>query len=258
MSSSATKSRITVVSATIDVADVNAAAFESPVYHNRAQWPVWCSAYFLGSVFTLFWFVMLTGILQSARPIDLAAPQELELIASSQPVAPTPTPVPPVKPRQSPPKSATPKTREPRPQPLVAPTTNDSSPLAPVVTEPPQETVSANTESAPVSSVETSAPAAPIKVEPLFRLTRLPDFGNAATLKYPVAEKNRGREGKVIAEFVIDEQGAVRDIKILKSAGTLFDQAVIDELSKITFTPPYIGERPVAARFRREFQFKLD
>ena len=98
----------------------------------------------------------------------------------------------------------------------------------------------------------------PMKVEPLFRLTRLPDFGNATTLKYPAAEKNRGQEGKVIAEFVIDEQGAVRDIKILKSASVLFDQAVIDELSKISFTPSYIGERPVAARFRREFQFKLD
>ncbi len=98
----------------------------------------------------------------------------------------------------------------------------------------------------------------PLKIEPLFRLTRLPDFGAVTTLTYPAAEKSRGREGVVIAEFVITEKGSVRDIKILKSAGELFDQSVITELGQMRFTPAYIGERPVAVRFRREFQFKLD
>ena len=234
--------------------------FESPGYLDRARLPVWCGAYLLGSVFTLLWFIALTSILMGARPVELAVTQELELVMPPQPEVPPPTVVPPVKSRQPPAKSAEPKPSEPSrsSQPRVMLTANDSSPIPPMPVDPPPEAVTDNTESRPMPSVETSIAPAPIKVEPLFRLTRLPDFGNATTLKYPAAEQNRGREGKVIAEFIIDEQGAVRDIKILKSAGMLFDKAVIDELTKITFTPPYIGERRVAARFRREFQFKLD
>ncbi len=219
--------------------------FDLSVYQNRPQLVVWCGAYLLGGVFTLFWFMALTGSFSDTRPVGLLERQELVLVMSSQPEVSTP-------------KLNEPKPRKlPRqPPPLIAPTTNDSSPIPPIVFDSPP--VSPREESASAATVTLTVPDEPIKVEPLFRLTRLPDFGNATTLKYPVAEKNRGREGKVIAEFVIDEQGRVRDIKILKSASMLFDQAVIDELSKISFTPSYIGERPVAARFRREFQFKLD
>lgn len=228
------------MSATVDVGDVNASVFASPVYHNRAQWPVWCSAYLLGSVFTLFWFAMLSGVLQSKRLIEVVEVPEIEL--SMLPQAEVPPPM--VTPTQPASKPATPKSRVPprAPELWVAPSTNENPDFTLPATDPLPETASAETEAAPTSAVETTIPAAPIKVEPLFRLTRLPDFGNATTLKYPAAEKNRGREGMVVAEFVIDAQGAVRDIKILKSAGAIFDQAVIEELSKTTFRPSYIGE----------------
>ena len=239
---------------------MSAVQFESPIALNRARWSVWGGAYLVGSLFTLLWFAALAGMLQAAQhPVELAAIQELELVTPLP--AEEAAPVTPVKPKPPAPKPAAPKHSEPprAVQPLVAPTTSETSPLAPTVSDPlPEPSPLPPEETAPAPAVATPVPAAPIKVEPLFRLTRLPDFGHAATLQYPAAEKNRGREGKVIAEFVIDEQGAVRDIKILKSAGGLFDQAVIDELGKITFTPSYIGERPVAARFRREFHFKLD
>lgn len=238
---------------------MSAVLFEMPEYQNQAPLPVWSGAFLLGCAFTLVWFAVLTGILSDARPLERVKPQELELVAPPQAEAPVPTVLPQAKPRSAPPKAIKPKPSEPprQPQPMVAPTTNDNSSIPPPLLDPP--TAPENVESTTAPSIEAPVTAAvPIKIEPLFRLTRLPDFGNATTLKYPAAEKNRGREGKVIAEFVIDEQGAVRDIKILKSGGTLFDQAVTDELSKMTFSPPYIGARAVAARFRREFQFKLD
>lgn len=251
----AAKSEWLIPTGVIALSMASVVAFESPIDHNRARWPVWCGAYLLGSVFTLFWFAMLSGVLQSKRPIAVVEVPELELSMLAQAEVPPP----PANPNQPSSKPATPKTREPPrpPEPLVAPSTNENPDFTLPATEPPPEAAPAKAEAAPTSVVETPVPAAPIKVEPLFRLTRLPDFGDATTLKYPAAEKNRGREGTVIAEFVIDEQGAVRDIKILKSAGALFDQAVIDELSKTTFRPSYIGERPVAARFRRPFEFKL-
>lgn len=209
----------------------------------------------LGSIITLLWVAVLTGVLVRARPVEIPEPQELELVMPPQPEVSPPTVIPPVKPMQPPPKSVAPKSSEPpRPQPMVALTTNNSSPIPQQAVDP-QPVVA---ESIPMPAVESAVAPTPLKIEPLFRLTRHPDFGDATTLKYPVAEQNRGREGSVIAEFVVDPQGAVRDIKILKSAGALFDQAVIDDLGEFTFSPPYIGERPVAARFRREFKFKLD
>lgn len=231
-------------------------AFESPIDHNRARWPVWCAASGLSCVFTLLWAMALSSILLRAEPIEVVEIAGLELSMLPQAEVPPPT----VQPKQPPPpKSPAPKTREPPrpPEPLVAPSTNENPAFTLPATDPPPEAAPAEVEATPTSAVETTVPAAPIKVEPLFRLTRLPDFGDATTLKYPAAEKNRGHEGTVIAEFVIDAQGAVRDIKILKSAGALFDQAVIEELSKTTFRPAYIGEHPVAARFRRSFEFKL-
>jgi len=252
--------RITVVSSSVDATGVSAVQFESPVYQNRARLPVWCGAYLLGSVFTVLWFVAVTGVLRGERPVDPAVTPQLELVMAPQPEAPPPTVVPPEKPQpQRPEKTVETRPPEPErhPQPLVAPTTNDSSPLPPMPADPPP--ASQNVDVASTPFVETSVAPVPIKIEPTFRLTRLPGFGNVKNMKnYPVAEKNRGREGTVIAEFTIDEKGAARDIKILKSAGALFDQAVIDHLSKTTFSPGYIGERPVAARFPMEFKFKLD
>ncbi len=254
--------RITVISTSADVPMVSAERFESTAYRNRARLPVWGGAYLLGGIFTLLWFMALSTILQRARPVEIPEIQELEMV-TPQAAAPAPTVVPPEKPKPPAPKPVPPKTREPPPpQPLVAPTTNENSPLAPVL-DPPPTVASPSAEAPPTAAVEASiAPLpipAPIKVEPTFRLTRLPGIGNVMDMQnYPVAEKNRGREGTVIAEFTIDEKGAVRDIKIKKSAGALFDQAVIDHLNKTIFSPGYIGERPVAARIPVKFNFKLD
>jgi len=241
-----------------DEAVANVEQFQIPVYQNRARLPVWCGAYLLGSVFTVLWFVAVTGVLRGERPVEPAVVPELALVMAPQPEAAPPPVEPPVKPRQPPPKSVEPKPIEPvRPQPLVAPTTNDSSPIPPLPADP--LPVSQNVEAVATPSVETSVAPTPPKVEPMFRTTRQPGISNVMDMKnYPVAEKNRGREGTVIAEFTIDEKGAARDIKILKSAGALFDQAVIDHLSKTTFSPAYIGERPVAVRFPLEFKFKLN
>lgn len=252
---SAAKSEWLIPAGLIALSVVPVVAFESPIDHNRARWPVWCAASVLSCVFTLLWAMALSSILLRAQPIEAVEIQELELSMLPQAEVPPPT----VQPKQPPPKTATPKTREaPRPPvPRVTPSTNENPAFTLPATDPPPEAASAETKAEPTPVVETPIPAAPIKIEPLFRLTRLPDFGDATTLKYPASEKNRGREGTVIAEFVIDAQGAVRDIKILKSASAIFDQAVINELSKTTFRPSYIGEHPVAARFRRPFEFKL-
>lgn len=123
-------------------------------------------------------------------------------------------------------------------------------PDVPVIDNAPRVT----SEPPPTSPAEV---AAPLKIEPLSRLTRLPQSIHAVKPAYPETERALQRQARVVAEFVVDDRGAVRDIKIVQSAGTAFDQAVIDALRKMEFLPGTKGDQAVAARLRQVFNFEL-
>lgn len=236
----------------------------TPTRNSRSPLSTWCASYMAGTLFTLLWLTALTGIHIPGKPAAPSIPIELELIepleeTELQPEALSSTTQPSEPPRVNPVQKKSAPTG-PAPQPQPPSTSTKSENLSEVIDQPQHdESITSGTaeytEAIP-KPAETASAA--LKIEPLFRLTRLPNFTSMATLKYPAAERRRGREGRVLAEFIIDTQGLVRDIKIVKSAGALFDQAVIDELGIMVFTPSYIGEEPVAARFQREFRFELD
>ena len=71
------------------------------------------------------------------------------------------------------------------------------------------------------------------------------------------AERRAGSQAQVIAEVTIDESGRVKNIKIVKSAGTDFDNAVIEALNKSMFTPGFINREAVAVRVLIPFRFNL-
>jgi TonB family protein len=62
----------------------------------------------------------------------------------------------------------------------------------------------------------------------------------------------------VLAEIIINTQGIVQDVKILKSGGSAFDTSVINSLKKTVFTPGYIGEKAVPVRISIPFRFNLN
>ncbi len=65
-------------------------------------------------------------------------------------------------------------------------------------------------------------------------------------------------EGDVTVEFSVNQQGAVQNIKVLKSSNTLFDLAVIDAISRFKYTPATAdGKSQVSTGIRERFSFRL-
>jgi TonB family protein len=95
-------------------------------------------------------------------------------------------------------------------------------------------------------------------IYPLSKLSRAPGYSNKIEPVYPNAEKHSGSQATVQAEVTIDEKGNVTEVRIVKSAGIYFDNAVIEALNKSHFKPGYLNQDPVASRVIVPFRFKLN
>lgn len=85
----------------------------------------------------------------------------------------------------------------------------------------------------------------------------MPSFDVKKTPGYPEDERALGKEASVLAEATIDAAGAVVEVRILRSAGARFDDAVREALAASRFHPGYVGDRPVAVRLQVPYQFWL-
>lgn len=106
------------------------------------------------------------------------------------------------------------------------------------------------------SAIETKQ--AGLTVQPLSKLSRPPVFLRKIEPVYPAAEQRAGSQANILAEVTIDENGKVREVRIVKSAGKNFDDAVIDALKKSIFVPGYIDKEAVAVRVFVPFRFNLN
>lgn len=77
-------------------------------------------------------------------------------------------------------------------------------------------------------------------------------------LSYPVSAQREGIQGKVIAQFVINKDGSICDIKIIQSIRYDLDMEVIRVLSLMPkWSPGYINNHPVRVRFTLPITFRL-
>jgi len=147
--------------------------------------------------------------------------------------------------------------RPPQPQPIpderpaLIPAPELAQPTPPVAEMPPQ------TSTAVAAPSQNSTPPAE-EIHPLFRLTRMPGFLRKIEAVYPASERRAGIQANVLAEVTINSQGIVLDVRILKSGGATFDEAVKQALQKSTFTPGMIEGKPVGTRFQVPFRFNLN
>jgi protein TonB len=81
--------------------------------------------------------------------------------------------------------------------------------------------------------------------------------GDAPT--YPEALKSAGVEGKVLAQFVVNESGRYEagTLKILDSSNPQFTAAVKDALPRMRFSAAQIGGRKVQQLVQMPFQFNI-
>lgn len=138
----------------------------------------------------------------------------------------------------------TPPPAKPEPAPAETP-----SPVAenPVPVTPP------GTQTAQAAESTSSAPV----FQPISKLSKPPAFLHKIEPVYPAAEQRSGSQAYVLAEITLDATGKMLNINIIKSAGSYFDNAVIEAIKQSSFTPGYIDKEPVAVKVLLPFRFKL-
>lgn len=80
-------------------------------------------------------------------------------------------------------------------------------------------------------------------------------------LKYPESATSTVKEVKVFLSFVVNTDGSVSDIKVLRSApgAAEFEKAAVEAIGKIKkFQPAYKGGVPVAANMVLPVVFRMD
>ena len=82
----------------------------------------------------------------------------------------------------------------------------------------------------------------------------------SAPPRYPETLRNSGVDGRVIAEFVVDERGRAEadSVRFVRSDNPLFDGAVRVALRRMRFTPAEVGGRKVKQLVQMPFVFTLE
>ena len=75
---------------------------------------------------------------------------------------------------------------------------------------------------------------------------------------YPQSAAEAGIEGMVVARILVDEKGAYLKHKLVKTLDPRLDQAVADQLSRLTFEPATYQGQPVKFWVNLPFSFKLN
>lgn len=93
-----------------------------------------------------------------------------------------------------------------------------------------------------------------------FQVERQVSAISGTNIPYPEGMRSSGVEGKVEAEFVVDENGRVQvsTFKVLDATNDMFAQAVRSALSRMRFRPAQIGKTNVSQVVQQAFVFKLN
>ncbi len=76
-------------------------------------------------------------------------------------------------------------------------------------------------------------------------------------LRYPELAMKAGVEGRVIVQFVVDEKGAVQDLKVVRGIGSGLDAAALKAVESAAFEPGRQRGEPVKVKMSLPITFKL-
>ena len=82
----------------------------------------------------------------------------------------------------------------------------------------------------------------------LSELDQIPVVRTQKQPHYPAALKKAGVNGEVVVGFVVNEQGDVGDVKVVRSSDQRFDRAATDAVRQWTFSPGMKNGKPVNVR----------
>lgn len=114
---------------------------------------------------------------------------------------------------------------------------------------------------APALPVAPFVPEAPAMKEPVYmplvQVTQMPAFKTKMEPFYPELARRLEKEGTVILELNISEEGEVLKVEVVKGVGFGFDEAARDAIERSSFEPARVGDRPVAVVVRIPIRFRF-
>jgi periplasmic protein TonB len=79
----------------------------------------------------------------------------------------------------------------------------------------------------------------------------------AKNIVYPDSAQKKGIQGTVFAQFIVEKDGSVSNLRIAKGIGYGCDEEVIRVMKKATFKPGTQKGKPVRVRMGMPVKFKL-
>ena len=101
------------------------------------------------------------------------------------------------------------------------------------------------------------AEALPIPADEIM-VSRMPRLRNEVRVPYPPEAKKAGVQGAVIMDLLIDDQGRVREAKLLEGPGYGLNEAALAAVQQFTFEAAEMQGRKVAVRIRYAYRFVLE
>ncbi len=91
-----------------------------------------------------------------------------------------------------------------------------------------------------------------------FLVTSMPRLKAEVRIPYPEQAKKAGVEGPVVMDLLIDEQGRVRQVSLIKGPGFGLNEAAQAVAERFEFTPGRVADRAVAVKIRYTYRFVLE
>ncbi|HLE55611.1 MAG TPA: energy transducer TonB, partial [Rhodothermia bacterium] len=76
-------------------------------------------------------------------------------------------------------------------------------------------------------------------------------------IRYPELAIKAGIEGLVVVTFVVEPDGSISNREVVRSSGELLDNAALDAVGKVRFTPGKQRGKPVRVRFSLPVRFRI-
>jgi len=105
-----------------------------------------------------------------------------------------------------------------------------------------------------------TTPSGPeIEVVPYFKVEVRPTPIFSPLPNYPELAKKAGIEGKAVVKMLVDTDGSIMEVQIVKSSGNqMLDEAAVAAARKSKFTPARQRDKLVRVWVSRPFDFKLE
>lgn len=90
------------------------------------------------------------------------------------------------------------------------------------------------------------------------KVDRKPVATFQARPKYPAELKEKKQAGEALIDFVVDAQGMVRNVRVVRATHPAFGEAAVESVQKWKFKPGEKDGRSVATRMRVPIVFTLN